>query len=400
MSKTEAPLAGALRGLEYRFPETDRDVLTGATLAVKRGARVLLTGQNGAGKTTLLRIWAGKNLVARGTAMVQKTTTGDANGELIDAFEASLADVRYLGGQWAMRLEGGRFGTPFEGDIRVAELVRAEVGSEITDAAVAVARLHTKRAAESGSDSNSTDAGDDSMSSDSVEDDIGAVDAPYLDTDDTMSKLFAAARSSTSPSSENSDPVNLIKRIGSLLFTLDIDVRWRMHRVSDGQRRRVQILMALFRPFNFLLLDEVTVDLDLLVRAQLLDWIKVECEQRGSAVVYATHIFDGLGGWVTDVAHLFNGTVTRAGPVESFADQVPVAATVQAQQAAGGILNANSALLSLVESWLKADQRAQATEDTAEQEAPHARDGEASKKDHIIHMPAGHGGSRFYNYWG
>lgn len=35
-----------------------------------------------------------------------------------------------------------------------------------------------------------------------------------------------------------------------LIELLDIDLRWRMHRVSDGQRRRVQICMNLLRPFQ------------------------------------------------------------------------------------------------------------------------------------------------------
>ncbi len=31
---------------------------------------------------------------------------------------------------------------------------------------------------------------------------------------------------------------------------LDIDLTWRMHKVSDGQRRRVQICMGLLRPYQ------------------------------------------------------------------------------------------------------------------------------------------------------
>jgi CCR4-NOT complex subunit CAF16 len=42
-----------------------------------------------------------------------------------------------------------------------------------------------------------------------------------------------------------------------LIQLLDIDLKWRMHSVSDGQRRRVQICMGLLKPFQVLLLDEV-----------------------------------------------------------------------------------------------------------------------------------------------
>ena len=37
-------------------------------------------------------------------------------------------------------------------------------------------------------------------------------------------------------------------RRDKVLQVLDIDPEWRMHRVSDGQRRRVQICMGLLKP--------------------------------------------------------------------------------------------------------------------------------------------------------
>ena len=40
------------------------------------------------------------------------------------------------------------------------------------------------------------------------------------------------------------------KRKAKLLEVLDIDLEWRMHLVSDGQRRRVQLLMGLLQPFK------------------------------------------------------------------------------------------------------------------------------------------------------
>lgn len=40
------------------------------------------------------------------------------------------------------------------------------------------------------------------------------------------------------------------KRKERLVEVLDIDLEWRMHRVSDGQRRRVQLLMGLLKPFQ------------------------------------------------------------------------------------------------------------------------------------------------------
>lgn len=39
-----------------------------------------------------------------------------------------------------------------------------------------------------------------------------------------------------------------------LIKVLDIDPKWHMNKVSDGQRRRVQIAMGLLRPFKVSLL--------------------------------------------------------------------------------------------------------------------------------------------------
>ena len=39
------------------------------------------------------------------------------------------------------------------------------------------------------------------------------------------------------------------ERRDELVKILGVDPEWRMHRVSDGQRRRVQLLLGLVRPF-------------------------------------------------------------------------------------------------------------------------------------------------------
>mmetsp|Transcript_35268 Transcript_35268/g.112763 ORF Transcript_35268/g.112763 Transcript_35268/m.112763 type:complete len:316 (+) Transcript_35268:160-1107(+) len=94
------------------------------------------------------------------------------------------------------------------------------------------------------------------------------------------------------------------ERRDDLVSLLGIDLDWRMHMVSDGQRRRVQLLLALIRPFDILLLDEVTTCLDVIVRQDLLWWLQAETENRGATIVYATHIFDGLDDWPTHVHFL------------------------------------------------------------------------------------------------
>ncbi|EFX01444.1 ABC transporter [Grosmannia clavigera kw1407] len=116
------------------------------------------------------------------------------------------------------------------------------------------------------------------------------------------------------------------ERRDALVAVLDIDTSWRMHAVSDGERRRVQLAMGLIRPWNILLLDEITVDLDVWTRAQFLGWLRSECERhpdRASGlppptIVYATHILDNLAGWPTHLVHMHLGTVREWGPAERF----------------------------------------------------------------------------------
>ncbi|KAI3992639.1 hypothetical protein MKX01_007961 [Papaver californicum] len=133
---------------------------------------------------------------------------------------------------------------------------------------------------------------------------------------------------------EGVDPVRREK----LIDLLDIDLQWRMHKVSDGQRRRVQICMGLLHPFQVLLLDEVTVDLDVVARLDLLDFFKEECEERGATIVYATHIFDGLETWATDLAYIQDGELRKSEKLLDLQE-----------------LKSATNLLSVVESWLRAE---------------------------------------------
>ncbi|KAG0458623.1 hypothetical protein HPP92_021751 [Vanilla planifolia] len=133
-----------------------------------------------------------------------------------------------------------------------------------------------------------------------------------------------------------------------LIDLLDIDLQWRMHKVSDGQRRRVQICMGLLQPYKVLLLDEVTVDLDVVTRMDLLDFFKEECEQRGATIVYATHIFDGLETWATNLAYIQHGILIRVAKLNDIFELVE------------GVK-----LLDVVESWLRTETKLPKKKDAA-----------------------------------
>jgi CCR4-NOT complex subunit CAF16 len=134
-------------------------------------------------------------------------------------------------------------------------------------------------------------------------------------------------------------------RRDELVAMLDIDMTWRMHAVSDGERRRVQLAMGLLRPWTVLLLDEITVDLDVWSRAGFLDWLKHETEIRECTIVYATHILDNLAGWPTHLVHMHLGTIKEWDTADK------MLAKVDATVGPSG----NSRLGELVLGWLKED---------------------------------------------
>lgn len=108
------------------------------------------------------------------------------------------------------------------------------------------------------------------------------------------------------------------ERRAMLFELLQIDENWRMHQVSDGQRRRVQIMLNLLRPVDILFADEITTDLDVVTRMDLMAFLRRETEERGMSMVYTTHIFDGLDGWATHVAYLAAGHLVEFGPVSKW----------------------------------------------------------------------------------
>ena len=158
---------------------------------------------------------------------------------------------------------------------------------------------------------------------------------PIVRTDIDVPSLLASVGGNAYP-----------ERRDELVGILDIDLAWRMHAVSDGERRRVQLAMGLLRPWSVLLLDEVTVDLDLLSRSEFLLFLKRETEIRECTIVYATHIFDNLADWPSHLVHLHLGRVKGWGETQKFL-----------AQAEGTKGSGNSRLGELALEWLRVDLR-------------------------------------------
>ena len=119
-------------------------------------------------------------------------------------------------------------------------------------------------------------------------------------------------------------------RLAHLVTCLEVDTLWQANQVSDGQLRRMQLALKLTPPRSLILLDEASVDLDVIARQALLAFLQAESSERGATVVYCTHILDGLGGWATHHCHVGGGAVSAYGesPLampESAASQAGVA---------------------------------------------------------------------------
>lgn len=172
------------------------------------------------------------------------------------------------------------------------------------------------------------------------------------------------------------------ERRDMLVKLLGVDLDWRMHQVSDGQRRRVQIMLGLIKPFRVLLMDEITVDLDLVARQDLLNFLVSECETRGACILYATHIFDGLDDWTTHVMYLKAGRSEGVVPLAKFEDW--------SQRKSSGEHNP---LLRSVEKKMRAQRAEEQHFEPAELKAKET-------KSSILGPQGGFASGRFHNYWG
>ena len=109
-----------------------------------------------------------------------------------------------------------------------------------------------------------------------------------------------------------------LDRRNELVELLEIDLDWRMHQVSDGQRKRVQIMLGLLKPFKLLFIDEFTNELDVVVRDKFFKYLDKECQARNGSIIYATHIFDGIEDWATHVVYISNGSTQEKQTLKEF----------------------------------------------------------------------------------
>lgn len=90
----------------------------------------------------------------------------------------------------------------------------------------------------------------------------------------------------------------------------------RVRKLSGGMRRRIEIARALLHRPHLLLLDEPTAGLDIAVRSAILSHVRELCRERGTAVLWTTHLVEEAEG--ADLAIvLHHGRLLESGPPES-----------------------------------------------------------------------------------
>lgn len=109
-----------------------------------------------------------------------------------------------------------------------------------------------------------------------------------------------------------------VKRRDELVKLLGIDLAWRMHQVSDGQRKKVQVMLQCVLPFKFCIVDEFINEIDVVVRNRLYHYLDKEIAERNGCMIYASHIFDNLETHFNTVLYINNGRLHPKMSMEQF----------------------------------------------------------------------------------
>lgn len=173
------------------------------------------------------------------------------------------------------------------------------------------------------------------------------------------------------------------ERRRKLCDILNIVEDGRMHLLSDGQRQSVQIAMGLMKSFKVLLMDETTVECDLLVRKRLMNFLKEESEGENKAtIMYATHVFDTISSWPTHILHLSNGKVRIFSKLDELEEYQNLLKQWDPSK--------GSPLCEMVTTWMEKEfEEKKKIKDEKKSETLEQK----LAKDRKV-------GDRFYNYWG
>ena len=99
-----------------------------------------------------------------------------------------------------------------------------------------------------------------------------------------------------------------------LVRDFNMDLESPLDTLSDGEMRKLHMLMILLQDFDVLLIDECTRDVDIIARRAFIEYLQEASHFKLSkpsrkTVLYATHIMDDMDSWPTHILLLKDGKV-------------------------------------------------------------------------------------------
>ena len=258
---SSVPFLSFCMGADGRPMPGSTPVVQHMNIQLRPGQRCLLIGANGAGKTTLLKTLAGQHMVPEDSIRVL------GRPPFHDTKLTASGDLSYLGGNWVRDIAFAGYSIPLQ------------VLTSLSDAAVPTfAGFHTNtsrlHAQQHGSSLQGkawqlvlrSPAGAGAGCSQAVSHNSPPILCTccvgFMPACSTWMKgpsvtlrlcmLTPRIIQGDFPAAKMIDGLHGVDpaRKARLLEVLDVDPTWRMHLVSDGQRRRVQLLLGLLHPFK------------------------------------------------------------------------------------------------------------------------------------------------------
>lgn len=128
-------------------------------------------------------------------------------------------------------------------------------------------------------------------------------------------------------------------KVHALMQRWEIAPNQSIAKLSGGQRQRLSIIRALAHEPDFLVLDEPVAALDPAARRDFLREL-VENVERGTTIIFSTHILTDLERIALDIAFLHSGKIVLQAPLDALTDSTrrltgPAAALVPTLAQAG-----------------------------------------------------------------
>lgn len=111
-------------------------------------------------------------------------------------------------------------------------------------------------------------------------------------------------------------------KVDGLMSRWEIPLNRRISRLSQGQQQRLSIIRALAHDPDLLVLDEPVASLDPLGRRDFLRELVEQVLDRGTTVVFSTHILSDLERVAFNIAFLSGGKIALQAPQDQLAEEI------------------------------------------------------------------------------